>query len=211
MPFVEWKPEFSVGIERFDDDHRRLFLLLNQVHMSMSGTVSILALRFILGDLVWYTQTHFRAEEVLMKRCGYPDLAAHRAEHNRFTERVVQRYPERLRPSILEESRTGRTLSTRRFPTGEEFRPAPDARPPNDTRLRGWGCGVTQGRRTQGCLIRQRPSMNPGSTPGFSAILPPPCTPSHKHPSPAYPDSAPVRARTTPRVLPIGCSCGCES
>lgn len=90
MPFVEWKPKFSVGVERFDDDHRHLFSLLNQLHMSMAGWERNSALNLILKELVWYTQTHFRAEEVLMKRYGYPELAAHRAEHDRFTEQVIQ-------------------------------------------------------------------------------------------------------------------------
>jgi hemerythrin len=90
MPFVEWKPEFSVGIERFDDDHRHLFLLLNQLHVSMAGRKISSALNIILKELDWYAQTHFRAEEVLMKRYRYPELAAHRAEHDRFTEQVAQ-------------------------------------------------------------------------------------------------------------------------
>lgn len=90
MPFVDWKPEFSVGIERFDDDHRHLFYLLNQLHVSMATRENYSALNLVLKELVWYTQTHFRAEEVLMKRYGYPELASHSAEHDRFTEQVAQ-------------------------------------------------------------------------------------------------------------------------
>lgn len=90
MPFVGWKPEFSVGIERFDDDHRHLFSLFNQLHMSMTGRESNSALNLILRELAWYAQTHFRAEEMLMKRHGYPGLDSHRAQHDRFTEQVDQ-------------------------------------------------------------------------------------------------------------------------
>lgn len=90
MPFVEWNPEFSVGIEKFDDDHRHLFSLLNQLQMSMVGRASNSALNLILRELVWYAQTHFRAEEMLMKRHGYPGLASHRAQHDHFTQQVVQ-------------------------------------------------------------------------------------------------------------------------
>ena len=93
MPSVDWKPKFSVGVERFDDDHRHLFYLLNQLHMSMDGresNESNSALNLILKELFWYAQTHFRAEEVLMKRYRYPELDAHRAQHDRFTEQVVQ-------------------------------------------------------------------------------------------------------------------------
>jgi len=90
MPYIQWKPEFSVGIERFDHDHRHLFSLLNQLHMSMAGRESNSALNLILRELNWYAQTHFTAEEVLMKRYGYPELDAHRVQHDRFIERVTQ-------------------------------------------------------------------------------------------------------------------------
>ena len=90
MPLVEWKPEFSVGIMRFDDDHRHLITLLNQLHMSLSSRNCNSALSLALRELVWYTQSHFKGEEVHMKRHAYPNLAAHIAEHNRFTEQVVK-------------------------------------------------------------------------------------------------------------------------
>lgn len=90
MPLVEWKPEFSVGIVRFDDDHRHLIELLNQLHMSLSARNSNSALSLILRELVWYTRSHFKGEEVHMKRHAYPEFDEHIAEHDRFTEQVVQ-------------------------------------------------------------------------------------------------------------------------
>lgn len=90
MPLVEWKPEYSVGIETIDNDHRQLFSLLNQVHLSQSGRQSHAALNHILGELDYYAQTHFREEEALMKRYGYPEFAAHRAMHDDFTAQVAR-------------------------------------------------------------------------------------------------------------------------
>jgi hemerythrin-like metal-binding protein/diguanylate cyclase (GGDEF)-like protein len=90
MPFIEWKPEFSVGIVRFDDDHRHLISLLNQLHSAIYDDQDRLALNSILEGLVWYTQSHFRAEEALMQRYAYPKLTSHKAEHDRFTNQVVQ-------------------------------------------------------------------------------------------------------------------------
>lgn len=90
MPFVEWKPEFSVGVGRFDDDHRHLISLLNQLHMALTNRREMSILGAILKELVWYTRWHFKSEEVLMKRYAYPDLASHIAQHDRFTEQVGQ-------------------------------------------------------------------------------------------------------------------------
>jgi hemerythrin-like metal-binding protein/diguanylate cyclase (GGDEF)-like protein len=90
MPFVEWKPEFSVGIVRFDDDHRHLISLLNQLHSAIYDGLGRSVLSSILEGLIWYTQSHFRAEERLMERCTYPAFAAHKAEHDRFTDQVAR-------------------------------------------------------------------------------------------------------------------------
>jgi len=90
MPLVEWKPEYSVGIDAFDDDHRQLFSLLNQAYASVSARQGDLALNHILRELAYYAQTHFRAEEALMKRYGYPELPAHKAKHDYFTAQIAQ-------------------------------------------------------------------------------------------------------------------------
>jgi hemerythrin len=90
MSFVEWKPELSVGVLRFDDEHRHLISLLNQLRTALAKGREKLVLGAILKELVWYTRIHFRAEEQHMKDYGYPDLATHTAEHERFTTQVAQ-------------------------------------------------------------------------------------------------------------------------
>jgi hemerythrin len=91
MPFIAWKPEFSVGIAGLDDDHRHLISLLNESHsaLGMDEDQGRLALRSILESLIWYTRSHFRAEEVLMQYYAYPKFASHRAEHDRLTKQVT--------------------------------------------------------------------------------------------------------------------------
>ncbi len=89
MPFIAWKPEFSVGIAGLDDDHRHLIALLNESQVAMDDEQGRLALRSILEGLIWYTRSHFRAEEVLMQTYAYPKLASHKAEHDRLTNQVI--------------------------------------------------------------------------------------------------------------------------
>lgn len=91
MAFIEWKPEFSVGIVGLDDDHRQLISLLNESHqaLAMDEDQGRLALRSILESLIWYTRSHFRAEEVLMQHYAYPKFLSHRVEHERLTKQVT--------------------------------------------------------------------------------------------------------------------------
>jgi hemerythrin-like metal-binding protein len=41
-----------------------------------------------LEDLLDYTVTHFRTEEELMRRCGYPTLAAHTTTHDALARKA---------------------------------------------------------------------------------------------------------------------------
>jgi hemerythrin len=58
--FIEWKDEYSVGLDSIDQQHR----------------------------LVDYTKTHFTFEEGLMEDNGYPDFEAHKAKHRAMIAEV---------------------------------------------------------------------------------------------------------------------------
>jgi hemerythrin-like metal-binding protein len=45
-------------------------------------------IREVVGELAIYTRTHFLQEEVLMKKTGYPDLAAHQEQHSKLMAEV---------------------------------------------------------------------------------------------------------------------------
>lgn len=83
MPF-DWNDTWSVGVETCDRDHRKLFSLLNDLEESMRARKGAEVIHLVVDQLNDYARLHFRNEEVLMSRANYPDLSAHRAEHERF-------------------------------------------------------------------------------------------------------------------------------
>ena len=86
----EWRNEFSVQIGTVDAQHKMLFALADELYTAMSMGRSKPALGQILNRLVQYTQTHFAHEERLMRMHGYPELAAHKAEHDALTRQVLE-------------------------------------------------------------------------------------------------------------------------
>ncbi len=90
MAFLNWREEFSVGIARIDQQHRRLVGFLNELYESMQAGQGREALGKVLGDLLLYTKTHFAAEEQLMKAHGYPGFDDHRQRHERMTQKVKE-------------------------------------------------------------------------------------------------------------------------
>jgi len=85
---LAWSEGYSVGVGRIDADHVTLLALLNQLHINLAEEKTEQALGPVLAALLNYADTHFRFEERLMERFGYPDLEAHSATHDAFRGKV---------------------------------------------------------------------------------------------------------------------------
>jgi hemerythrin-like metal-binding protein len=81
MEAPQWDPPEPVGVPRLDEQHL-------QMHRSVTGLVRALEAdpaaagaedRFL--ELFHLTVEHFKAEEDYLEAQGYPDLVAHRFEH----------------------------------------------------------------------------------------------------------------------------------
>ncbi len=89
MALLTWNETYSVKIKKFDDQHRKLIDLINQLHDAMLVGKGKDVMADVLNSLVDYTRTHFAAEETLMKLHGYPDYEQHKKEHNALVMQVL--------------------------------------------------------------------------------------------------------------------------
>jgi hemerythrin len=89
MAVIRWIPDFSVGIESLDTDHKVLISLLNQLEEAVEAGEPRDAVRRVLDSLLDYTDYHFDREETLMAACRYPDLSAHKRTHGTLRAQVV--------------------------------------------------------------------------------------------------------------------------
>jgi len=103
MPLVTWDQTYSVSVRKLDEQHQKLFALLNALHEAMRQGNGQAAVRDTLHELAAYTVTHFRAEEELMRKTNFQGLAAHQAEHQRFVVKVQQ---------IAQDLEAGRNVSS---------------------------------------------------------------------------------------------------
>lgn len=88
MAFVEWKPQYSVGVLEIDAQHRRLLEVINQLHEAMKAGGNPRALTVVVNELVGYTRYHFAFEEKMLEDAGYPDLDEHRRKHRAMVAQV---------------------------------------------------------------------------------------------------------------------------
>jgi hemerythrin len=85
----QWKEAYSVKVLALDNQHKKLFELVNELHQAMGEGHGKDVAGGILTRLIDYTVQHFTAEEKLMERHKYPTLLAHRAEHKALTDKVL--------------------------------------------------------------------------------------------------------------------------
>jgi hemerythrin len=91
MALIEWSNAlYSVKVDEFDNDHKKLMQLINDLHEAMLRGKGRDKLSLILKDLYIYTENHFIAEEKQMAAAGYPEMEEHKKEHRNLIEKLDQ-------------------------------------------------------------------------------------------------------------------------
>jgi len=88
MAIMKWDESMKVGIDASDQQHRKVFDLINQLHDAMSVGKGKDVLGGILTELADYTQDHFSTEEKLFERYAYPDAQSHIQQHRYLTQKT---------------------------------------------------------------------------------------------------------------------------
>jgi hemerythrin len=88
MSLFAWDAVYSVSIREIDRQHQKLFALFNELYDAMQQGDGNEVIGKVLASVVDYTAYHFAHEEELFRKYGYPDEAAHRAEHANLTEQA---------------------------------------------------------------------------------------------------------------------------
>jgi len=88
MALFVWNDSYSVKVNRCDQDHQKLFSILNSLHEAMRVGKGSAIIATVLDELSDYTNVHFQAEEGLLQQSKYPGLRPHQAEHKKFVDRI---------------------------------------------------------------------------------------------------------------------------
>jgi hemerythrin len=83
----------SVGNDILDAQHAKLLELIREIKSVPQDADPLLEYRMAckaLRELADYTHAHFSEEERVMENAGYPNLEAHKKEHDCFLKRVFE-------------------------------------------------------------------------------------------------------------------------
>ena len=90
METIQWSEEFSVGVEKLDQQHQQIIEMLNRlISTPEARDANSETISDILTAMTRYSLEHFKTEENLMREHGYPGLEEHRQEHIAYRKKAI--------------------------------------------------------------------------------------------------------------------------
>jgi hemerythrin len=88
MPELNWSPAISVNVKVIDDQHKKLFEILNRALLKKERGANRDEMIDVLRELVDYSDYHFRTEDNYMLDNNYPLFQNHRREHGQYLRKL---------------------------------------------------------------------------------------------------------------------------
>ena len=105
IEYLKWDKSCSTGVEKFDDQHKKLLELLNKMLGSIKEREETSGMGSVLKDLFFFAISHFNDEEEALKRFGYEHLEEQKKEHDKIklmVGRLHQNYLAGNMPETIE-------------------------------------------------------------------------------------------------------------
>lgn len=88
MQELTWQREWETGLAGVDQQHQAMVAAFNRLALAIREQSAQAEVKKAISFLLMYTETHFKDEEALMVLVDYPDLEAHRLEHQDCSRRI---------------------------------------------------------------------------------------------------------------------------
>ncbi len=88
MALLQWKDQYSVGIEAVDHEHRALIDLINRLFDKVAQNEDKDTVDAFFGDLYRGISAHFALEERFMCERGYDQLPQHKSDHELLLDEI---------------------------------------------------------------------------------------------------------------------------
>lgn len=105
MSELQWRDEFSLGIEEVDHEHRDMIELIARLQRELgkgAGQHEVIA---YLGEIYAHIAAHFALEEKMMREARYPAYADHKEDHETLLDDLRDIMDEVEDDGILDEVR----------------------------------------------------------------------------------------------------------
>ncbi|SDP73028.1 bacteriohemerythrin [Desulforhopalus singaporensis] len=88
MENINWKKEFSVGVQELDQQHKKLLSMINRLIDDQKKLTDPKLINELLMEMIDYAEVHFQAEEHLMTEYNYHYTDRQAQQHQQFIEKT---------------------------------------------------------------------------------------------------------------------------
>lgn len=88
--FIIWRKDIEIGIEKVDNQHKKLITLINELYNSYIKKTHKDKVIETISSLKEYSIYHFNTEEKIFDEKKYPHKAEHVAEHEKFITKISE-------------------------------------------------------------------------------------------------------------------------
>ena len=92
-----WEDKYSVGVVEIDNQHKRMFAVINELLDAINTNTAPEHLGHIIESLVQYKIFHFETEEKYFREFKYEEAESYTAKHHEFNNKLTalkEKYPE---------------------------------------------------------------------------------------------------------------------
>ena len=86
---LEWNDTLQMNINSIDEQHRKIVYNINDLYKAMKAEEPQQTTQQILRNIVKFTGAHFKTEEDLLVKYGYPETDQHKAIHRDLMNEVI--------------------------------------------------------------------------------------------------------------------------
>jgi len=85
---IEWKEEYSVGIQEIDDQHKYFISLLNDLYSAIAANKGREELKLLFQYVSDYAEKHFATEEKYFEEFNYEGAEDHKEKHQQMRDEI---------------------------------------------------------------------------------------------------------------------------
>jgi hemerythrin len=89
MSLINWRDDFSLGIDAVDHEHREMIDLINDLDKVMKDGASHATVVQTLGEIYARISAHFALEEKMMRDAAYTEYASHKQDHEALLDDLL--------------------------------------------------------------------------------------------------------------------------
>lgn len=86
LPLIAWTSRMSVDVKLLDNDHKKLLILLSELHHAVIHSHARQILDSVMDSLMKHIRAHFAHEELLFTETAYPGAEIHEREHDHLIQ-----------------------------------------------------------------------------------------------------------------------------